>query len=156
MIRVTSKFYDKMFRGFRDIERFLKTFFPSKSLHIHFNPSQNVSYILLLNDIVVVTNDTSWKVSKYEVFSDPYFPVFGLNTGKYGPEKAPYLDTFHAVWRVDFSQTFQTRRRRTIFNYSVIFRTYPKYFNFCGKLNLIYKFRFVWIHGKMFNNTHMV
>ena len=28
-----------------------------------------------------------WKVSKYGVFSDPYFPVFGLNTGKYGPEK---------------------------------------------------------------------
>ena len=31
------------------------------------------------------------------VFSGPYFSVFGLNTGKYGPEKAPYLDTFHAV-----------------------------------------------------------
>ena len=26
-----------------------------------------------------------------------YFPVFGLKTGKYGPEKTPYLDTFHAV-----------------------------------------------------------
>ena len=25
------------------------------------------------------------------------FPVFGLNTGKYGPEKTPYLDTFHAA-----------------------------------------------------------
>ena len=24
-------------------------------------------------------------------------PVFGLNTGKYGPEITPYLDTFHAV-----------------------------------------------------------
>ena len=23
--------------------------------------------------------------------------VFSLNTGKYGPEKTPYLDTFHAV-----------------------------------------------------------
>ena len=31
-----------------------------------------------------------WKVSIYVVF-------FGLNTGKYGPEKTPYLDTFHAV-----------------------------------------------------------
>ena len=44
-------------------------------------------------------------------FSGPYFPVFGLNTeiygyeisvfspntGKYGPEKTPYLDTLHAV-----------------------------------------------------------
>ena len=31
-----------------------------------------------------------WKVSKYEVF-------FGPNTGKYGPEKTPYLDIVHAV-----------------------------------------------------------
>ena len=54
---------------------------------------------------------TAWKVSKYGVFSGPYFPVFGLNreiygvnlriqsqyTGKYGPEKTPYLDAFHAA-----------------------------------------------------------
>ena len=36
-------------------------------------------------------------MSKYRVISGPYFPVFGLNTGKYGPEITPYLDTFHAV-----------------------------------------------------------
>ena len=48
-------------------------------------------------------------MSKYGGFSGPYFPVFGLNTGKYGTgkyglEKAPYLDTFHAVnlWSFDF------------------------------------------------------
>ena len=29
------------------------------------------------------TNQTAWKVSKYGVFSDPYFPVFGLNTEIY-------------------------------------------------------------------------
>ena len=40
---------------------------------------------------------TAWKVSKYRVISGPYFPVFGLNTGKYGPEITLYLDTFHAV-----------------------------------------------------------
>ena len=40
---------------------------------------------------------TAWKVSKYGVICDPYFPVFGLNTGNYGPEITPYLDTFHAV-----------------------------------------------------------
>ena len=34
---------------------------------------------------------TAKKVSKYGVFSGP-------NAGKYGPEKTPYLDTFHAVW----------------------------------------------------------
>ena len=37
------------------------------------------------------------QVSRYEVFSGPYFPVFGLNTGKHGPEKTQYLDKFHAV-----------------------------------------------------------
>ena len=50
---------------------------------------------------------TARKVSKYGVFSGPYFPALGLNTerysvfspstGKCGPEKTPYLDTFHAV-----------------------------------------------------------
>ena len=40
---------------------------------------------------------TAWKVFKYGVISSPYFPVFGLNTGKYGPEITPFLDTFHAV-----------------------------------------------------------
>ena len=37
------------------------------------------------------------EVSKYGVFSGLYFPVFKLSTGKYGPEKTPYLDTFHAI-----------------------------------------------------------
>ena len=50
---------------------------------------------------------TAWKLSKYGVFSGPCFPAFRLNTpylsvfspnaGKYGPEKIPYLDTFHTV-----------------------------------------------------------
>ena len=40
---------------------------------------------------------TVWKVSKCRAFFGPYFPVFGLNTGKHGPEKTPYLDSFHAV-----------------------------------------------------------
>ena len=32
-----------------------------------------------------------------EFFSGLYFPVSSPNTGKYGPGKTPYLDTFHAV-----------------------------------------------------------
>ena len=36
-------------------------------------------------------------MSKYGVFPGPYFPIFSPNTKKYGPEKTPYLDTFHAV-----------------------------------------------------------
>ena len=43
------------------------------------------------------SNHTAWKVSKYGVFSGLYFPVFRPNAGKYGPEKTPYLVTFHAV-----------------------------------------------------------
>ena len=30
-------------------------------------------------------------------FSGLYFPVFIPNMAKYGPEKTPYLDIFHAV-----------------------------------------------------------
>ena len=26
------------------------------------------------------------------------FSVYGLNTGKYGPNKTPYLDTFHTLY----------------------------------------------------------
>ena len=53
------------------------------------------------------------KSVQIRIFSGPYFPAFGLNTerygdtpylsvfspnaGKYGPEKTPYLDIFHAV-----------------------------------------------------------
>ena len=40
---------------------------------------------------------TEQKVSKYGVISGPYFPVFGLNIGKYGPEITPYLDIFYAA-----------------------------------------------------------
>ena len=36
-------------------------------------------------------------MSKYGVISGPYFPIFRLNTGKYGPEITPYWDTFHVV-----------------------------------------------------------
>ena len=35
-----------------------------------------------------------------EFFSGLYFPVFGLNKTKYGPEETPYLDTFHAVTQI--------------------------------------------------------
>ena len=40
--------------------------------------------------VTAISPFTAWKVSKYGVFSGPYFPVFG-------PEKTPYLDTFLAV-----------------------------------------------------------
>ena len=56
----------------------------------------------------ILKTNTAWKVSKYGVFSGPYFLVFGLNTEIYGvnlfrtqkntdQKKLPYLDNFHAV-----------------------------------------------------------
>ena len=45
-----------------------------------------------------VTYSLTWKVSKYGVISGRYFPVFSPNTGKYGPEITPYLDTFDATY----------------------------------------------------------
>ena len=42
-----NKFYNKIFKGFRQNYRFSNIFSPStsKCLHIHFNPSQNVSSV---------------------------------------------------------------------------------------------------------------
>ena len=37
------------------------------------------------------------KSVRIQFFTGPCFPVFGLNTGKFGPGKAPYLETFYAV-----------------------------------------------------------
>ena len=37
-------------------------------------------------------------MSKYGEISGPHFPVFGLNTERYGPEKNPYSDTFHTAY----------------------------------------------------------
>ena len=42
---------------------------------------------MLIEVKVFVKKITAWKVFKYGVFSDPYFPVFGLDMGKYGPAK---------------------------------------------------------------------
>ena len=47
--------------------------------------------------VPIVMLSTAWKVFKYGVIYGAYFPVFGLNAGKYEPEITPYLDTFHAV-----------------------------------------------------------
>ena len=43
---------------------------------------------------------TVWKVSKYGVICGPYFPAFGLNTEKYGPDLTPYLLAFHALFTI--------------------------------------------------------
>ena len=53
--------------------------------------------LILMSKVGQNSTATPWNVSKCGVISGPYFPVFGLNTGKYRPERTPYLDTFHAV-----------------------------------------------------------
>ena len=45
-------------------------------------------------------------MSKDGVFSGPYFPVFSPNTGKYGPGKTRYLDTFHVLKTNNSGVTF--------------------------------------------------
>ena len=58
-------------------------------------------------------------MSKYGTFSGPYFPAFGLNSPnvvKYGPEKTPYLDTFHAVFCTQFFlETRNIKDKSTLF-----------------------------------------
>ena len=51
-----------------------------------------------LHSVDIAMYITAWKESIYGVFSGPYFPAFRLNTRKYGPEKAPYLDPFYSVY----------------------------------------------------------
>ena len=77
-----------------------------------FSASKCSYFVLIFFETFLFINgdNSTWKVSKYGVFPGPYFPVFALITGiysvnlpisanirKYGPEKTPYLVTFHAV-----------------------------------------------------------
>ena len=48
------------------------------------------------------------KSVKIQFFSGPYFLAFGLNTGKYVPEKTLYLDVFRAVRRTFISDITST------------------------------------------------
>ena len=57
-------------------------------------------------------------MSKYEVFSGLYFPVFSANTGKYGPEKTPYLNTFHEV-KIQLSQDWTMKVTDTTMQYAI-------------------------------------
>ena len=41
-------------------------------------------------------------MSKYEIFSGQYFPVFSPNVEKYGPEKTPYWAIFNPVELIRF------------------------------------------------------
>ena len=85
-----SKFYftwnHKKTRGFLMISGGYKLIDWLNSLHIKGE--------IWRRSLVLLSGYTAWKASKYGVFSGPYLPVF---TGKYGPEKSLYFDTFCAV-----------------------------------------------------------
>ena len=65
---------------------------------------------------------TAWKVSKYEAFSGLYFPVVSANTGKYGPEKSPYLNTSEntTFLRLNNESNWHNNPICNIWNYSLI------------------------------------
>ena len=48
------------------------------------DPALQNNHLLVIIDVY---SSTASKLSKYELFSGPYFPAFGLNTEKCGPEK---------------------------------------------------------------------
>ena len=71
---------------------FFTTFFfrvISQSTYEQLVPNRSQTFVFIPNTEKCETG-TAWKVPKYGVFS-------GLNTGKYGPEKTPYLETFVEV-----------------------------------------------------------
>ena len=115
-----------------------------------------------------VLRNTAWKVSKCAVFSGLYFPVVGLNKeiysifnpnkGKWGPEKTPYLDTFHLV-KVSVITLFSMSNIIWYFNTSL-----PGTRRFCQKIvwsalgkelyrTLIFSFHFIFINITIESNS---
>ena len=45
--------------------------------------SRNKTFEIMAKNYANADTNPAWKVSKYGVFSGPYFPVFELNTGIY-------------------------------------------------------------------------
>ena len=76
----------------------------------------NTSYLL---EKTLVLSITAWKVSKYGVFSGPYFTAFGLNTERDG-----------VFLRIQFEYgKIRTRKKNriwTLFTQCVIYKIKPK------------------------------
>ena len=69
-----------------------------------------------------VANNTTWKMSKDGVFSGPHFPVFGLNIGKYGPEKNSLFGHFSCSAKFPFY--FPRLKAPENIRFSSVFRGY--------------------------------
>ena len=69
--------------------------------NIYTKDPYELKYHLLIHRAKKVVEALSRKCPNTEFFLGLYFPVFGPvfspNTEKHGPEKSPYLDSFHAV-----------------------------------------------------------
>ena len=65
----------------------------------------------------------------------PYISMFSPNAGQYGPEKTPYLDTFHSEINKSCSDTMISRKdngienlvHKTVFTVEVIQHVYMLY-----------------------------
>ena len=94
---------------------------------------KNIDYVIFIIQIysLQLILLTAWKVSKYGVFSGPYFPALGLkylsvvspNVGKYGPENTQYLDTFQTVTDRSMQETTNLMDRQL---------TWPHFIESCG------------------------
>ena len=58
-------------------------------------------------------NPTKWSNTLKQFWS-----VFSSNTGKYGPEITPYLDTFHAVYRIAYNLNIPNSRICMLFHFN--------------------------------------
>ena len=87
---------------------------------------------------------TAWKVSKYGVFSRPYFPVFGLNTEIY------CVNLSHIYWRNLQWKTFFMRDWEVLQTCNLI-RYKPQ----CESLRIYKHLRWRWILDKVIDSLHI-
>ena len=74
----------------------------------------------------------------YGVFAGPYFPVFGLNAVKYGPEKTPYLGSLRCEYSYDEGSTGKSLKKEVQkYETGFIFRGFLQPVN--GSKNPIFK-----------------
>ena len=95
------------------------------------------------------------KSAKIWNFPGPHFPVFSANTRKYGPEKTPYLATFHTVWITcmkygNFYETHINMKRHFILRFFKIFGPYKHVFTWCIIRKTEKRIFFVRNHGSCF------
>ena len=81
-----------------------------------------------ITQLTKLVTHTVWKVSKYGVFSGPYFLVFELNTGKYGPEKLRIWTLFTQcqLWQTWGVITFFKPKNTNFLRHTTITQSYHK------------------------------